>query len=79
MKMLNTFLLECLAVSLLAAKHAGETILEIYQGQIDVTYKDDKTPLTLADERAHTIILNHLSAKGSRQIPLLSEEGKHIP
>jgi len=79
MKMLNTFLQECLAISLIAAKKAGEAILSVYQGHIDVTYKDDKSPLTLADERAHTVILNHLSSKASGQIPLLSEEGKHLP
>ncbi len=78
MKMLNTFLQECLTISLLAAIKAGEAILSVYQGHIDVTYKDDKSPLTLADERAHDVILNYLSSKASGQIPLLSEEGKHL-
>lgn len=77
--MLNTFLQECLTFSLLAAKEAGEAILAVYQGHIDVTYKDDKTPLTLADERAHTIILNHLSSEALKPMPVLSEEGKHAP
>jgi len=76
--MLNTFLQECLTISLLAAIKAGEAILSVYQGHIDVTYKDDKSPLTLADERAHDVILNYLSSKASGQIPLLSEEGKHL-
>ena len=75
--MLNTFLRENLILSLLAAKKAGEAILAVYEGDIDVTYKVDKTPLTLADERAHTIIGNQLSTKALKQIPVLSEEGKH--
>jgi 3'(2'), 5'-bisphosphate nucleotidase len=66
-------------LSLPAAKRAGEAILAVYEGDIDVTYKEDKSPLTLADERAHTIIGNQLSAKALKQIPVLSEEGKHTP
>jgi len=77
--MLNTFLKECLTLSLPAAKKAGEAILDVYQGDIDVSYKEDKTPLTIADERAHTIIMNHLSVQRLKQIPVLSEEGKHAP
>jgi 3'(2'), 5'-bisphosphate nucleotidase len=77
MHKLNTFFQECLARSLVAAKKAGEAILSVYQHHIDVTYKDDKTPLTLADERAHAIILSHLSQGALKQTPVLSEEGKH--
>jgi len=65
-------------VSLLAARKAGEAILSVYQGHIDVTYKDDETPLTLADEQAHGIIINHLSTRVSNRIPVLSEEGRDI-
>lgn len=75
--MLNTFLQECLTFSLPAAKKAGKAILDVYQGDIDVSYKEDKTPLTIADERAHNIIMNHLSGHHLKQIPVLSEEGKH--
>jgi len=77
--MLSSFLQESLTLSLLAAIKAGEAILAVYQGNIDVTYKDDKTPLTVADERAHAIIENHLSTEGLKQIPVLSEEGKLTP
>ena len=77
--MLSSFLQESLTISLLSAARAGEAILAVYQGNIDVTYKDDKTPLTVADERAHAIIENHLSTEGLKQIPVLSEEGKHTP
>lgn len=77
--MLSKFLRECLAISLLAAKKAGDAILTVYQGDIDVAYKDDKTPLTLADERAHAIIEDHLSIEALKQVPVISEEGKHTP
>ena len=75
--MLNKFFQECLALSLTAAKKAGEEILAVYQGDFDVVYKADKSPLTVADERAHVTIKNHLSADPLKQIPILSEEGKH--
>jgi 3'(2'), 5'-bisphosphate nucleotidase len=39
--------------ALIAAKKAGEAILEVYHGEIDVSYKEDDSPLTLADKRAH--------------------------
>jgi len=77
--MLSSFLQESLTISLLAAARAGEAILDVYQGDIDVAYKDDKTPLTVADERAHAIIENQLSTEGFKQLPVLSEEGKHTP
>lgn len=75
MIILSPFLEQCLTISLLAATKAGEAILAVYQGDIDASYKDDKTPLTLADERAHAIIENHLLG----EIPILSEEGRHAP
>jgi 3'(2'), 5'-bisphosphate nucleotidase len=77
--MFSRFLQECLTVSLSAAKKAGEAILDVYQGDIDVSHKEDKTPLTIADERAHSIIVNQLSVHHPKQIPVLSEEGKHAP
>jgi 3'(2'), 5'-bisphosphate nucleotidase len=76
---LNTFLKERLAQALPAAKKAGEAILEVYHGHIDVSYKEDQSPLTVADERAHKIITRLLSEAESPQIPILSEEGKHTP
>ena len=38
--------------------------------------KADTSPLTIADKKAHNIILEYLEETG---IPVLSEEGKHIP
>ena len=65
--------------ALIAATKAGEAILEVYHGEIDVSYKEDDSPLTLADKRAHSAIADHLSSDFTSSIPMLSEEGKHTP
>lgn len=75
---LDSFLNECLSVSLMAAKRAGEAILAVYEDDIDVRYKEDESPLTKADERSHRIISSLLSSEKFKQIPVLSEEGRHI-
>lgn len=57
------------------AKTAGDAILSVYRraGDIDVTIKDDNSPLTEADRDAHEIIIAEL--KGfTPSIPILSEE-----
>lgn len=60
-----------------AALDAGKKILEIYQtSDVGVAYKKDDSPLTLADQAAHTVIMERLFDTG---IPVLSEEGKDIP
>ena len=69
----------CLASALVAAKKAGDEILDVYHGDIDVKYKEDNSPLTLADERAHRTILKVLPSFFKNDIPILSEEGKDIP
>ena len=74
-----TLLEKCLASALVAAKKAGDEILEVYKGEIDVTYKQDDSPLTLADERAHRTIAKCLPSISISHIPILSEEGKDIP
>jgi len=76
---LPTLLEKCLASALVAAKKAGDEILEVYKGEIDVTYKQDDSPLTLADERAHRTIAKCLPSISISHIPILSEEGKDIP
>jgi 3'(2'), 5'-bisphosphate nucleotidase len=58
------------------AIRAGKAILEVYASDFQVDYKDDRSPLTLADRRANDIILEHLRSLG---IPVLSEEGRDIP
>ncbi len=58
-----------------AAIEAGKAILEVYKTDFDVEFKDDSSPLTLADKNAHNVILKYLAETG---IPVLSEEGKQI-
>ena len=68
-----------LKTALLATFEAGQAILEIYHGDFNVQYKDDRSPLTLADKRSHNIIVRHLSDQSEDKIPILSEEGRDIP
>jgi 3'(2'), 5'-bisphosphate nucleotidase len=60
------------------AKEAGSAIMQVYKQDFEVEYKQDSSPLTLADKRANDIIedgLNQLSVN----FPILSEEGKETP
>ena len=68
--------------TILAAKRAGEAILEVYDSDFAVEQKDDKSPLTLADKRSHEIIekvLEQTITVNNSTVPILSEEGKEIP
>ena len=68
--------------TILAAKHAGEAILEVYDSDFAVEHKDDKSPLTLADKKSNEIIENVLEQTitvNNSTVPILSEEGKEIP
>ena len=59
-------------------KEAGKEILKIYnKADIDITYKDDNSPLTLADKASNDIIEKALKEL-TPTIPILSEEGKNI-
>jgi 3'(2'), 5'-bisphosphate nucleotidase len=60
------------------AKEAGTAIMQVYKQDFKVEYKQDSSPLTLADKKANDIIedgLNQLSVN----FPILSEEGKETP
>ena len=60
------------------SKKAGKEILKIYNtDDLGVTYKDDKTPLTLADKASNSVIEKSLKTL-TPSIPILSEEGKNI-
>ena len=60
-----------------AAIKAGAAILNVYHSDnFDVTMKGDQSPLTRADKAAHAIIAGDLKETG---LPVLSEEGSHIP
>lgn len=61
-----------LLLAIKAAKAAGEKILDIYNQDFEVKFKKDKSPLTLADQKANEIIESHLI---NSKIPILSEEG----
>jgi 3'(2'), 5'-bisphosphate nucleotidase len=77
--MSDALLDQCLVHALVAAKKAGEAILTVYQGEFAIDYKEDESPLTLADKRAHRIIQGCLTAEPLSRIGVLSEEGRHIP
>ena len=57
------------------ARKAGDRILNIYNKNFSVNYKDDNSPLTEADLLSNSIITNALENYG---VPILSEEGKEI-
>ncbi|MDJ0836052.1 MAG: 3'(2'),5'-bisphosphate nucleotidase CysQ [Acidobacteriota bacterium] len=57
------------------AEEAGRKILSFYDGDQGVTYKDDSSPLTLADRAAHHHIVDALSRQFP-DIPVISEEGR---
>ncbi|WP_434637283.1 3'(2'),5'-bisphosphate nucleotidase CysQ [Sulfurimonas sp. NW7] len=57
------------------AKEAGKAIMQIYQKDFTVEYKDDNSPLTEADTKANEIIGLALQ-KLYPNIPILSEENK---
>jgi 3'(2'), 5'-bisphosphate nucleotidase len=61
------------------AKLAGEIIMEVYNGMesIDVSYKDDDSPLTKADRLANDIIVKGLEGLDF-VFPVISEENKEI-
>ena len=65
-----------LAISIMASVAAGDEILDVYQTDFSVTEKSDRTPLTLADQKSHAVIMSFLEKTG---IPVLSEEGRDIP
>jgi 3'(2'), 5'-bisphosphate nucleotidase len=61
------------------ARAAGREILEVYAaGDIAATTKADASPLTEADLRAHTLILERLTAL-TPTVPVLSEEAAEMP
>ena len=73
MKERKNLLLEAINASL----RAGEKILEVYNSEdYEIQFKEDESPLTLADSKADNLISEMLSVTG---IPYFSEEGKRTP
>lgn len=61
------------------AEKAGEAVMEIYsKNDLSVTYKEDYSPVTLADRTSHQLITGSLH-KLTPEIPVLSEESRFIP
>ena len=72
--------LEALMPELIAtAKAAGDAIMQVYESEdFGVETKADNSPLTKADLASNKVILERLS-KLTPDIPVLSEESKHLP
>ena len=56
-----------------AAREAGAAILAVYATDFVVRHKEDRSPVTLADERAEAIIVAAL-ARAAPEIPVIAEE-----
>jgi 3'(2'), 5'-bisphosphate nucleotidase len=70
-----SFVKDLVSCAIAAAHSAGAEIMDVYcTHSFEVEYKDDNSPLTLADRRAHHVIDTILSRT---TIPVLSEEGSH--
>lgn len=67
---------DLLATAVRASVRAGRATLDVYRSEIEVEYKEDRSPLTEADRRSDEIIVAHLKPTG---IPILSEEGRDVP
>ena len=60
-----------------ASLEAGSAIMEVYgSGDFEIEKKADNSPLTLADRKSQEVIAQILKNTG---VPVLSEEGKHLP
>ena len=55
---------------LITAKRAGEEILRVYNGTVSVTLKDDRSPLTEADQASHQIIAKELATIALPLLPI---------
>lgn len=68
---------ELLQIAIEASIKASERIMEIYLNEdFEIQEKEDDSPLTKADLAANEIICDLLKVT---EIPILSEEGKHLP
>jgi 3'(2'), 5'-bisphosphate nucleotidase len=55
---------------------AGKVIMEIYEKDFQIDFKNDNSPLTEADTAANTVIMDYLK---KTNIPIISEENMQIP
>ncbi len=72
----NSLIRSYLNFALNAALLAGDAIRKIYfSDQLLVEYKNDLSPITLADRHSHELVYGELINSG---LPVLSEEGENI-
>lgn len=64
-----------LLIAIKASIDAGNKIMEIYSGEIEVFHKNDLSPLTKADRVSNEEIMAHISKSS---IPIISEENKQL-
>lgn len=67
--------IEILELMKTLAIDAGQLIMEVYRTDFDVDYKEDESPLTMADKKANALIVSGL-AKEYPDYAILSEEMK---
>jgi len=68
---------DLLLLAIEASLKAGKEIINVYNSDdFDIKIKSDNSPLTIADQKAHEIIVEILEKSN---LPILSEEGKNIP
>ena len=61
------------ALAIEAAIEAGIAILQVYESDFTVLSKEDQSPVTIADLKAHELLLKKLE---KTDLPILSEEGE---
>lgn len=67
---------QLLQTAIQASIDAGKKILEIYETDFEVDYKEDESPLTQADKASNKVIMEYLN---QIDIPIISEENKQLP
>jgi 3'(2'), 5'-bisphosphate nucleotidase len=65
-----------LNIAIGAAMEAGRATVKYYRGEIGVMFKEDNSPITLADLESNRIIHEYLTGM---KIPVLSEESRLVP
>jgi len=66
--------LSLLETAILAAIKAGHKLMDFYQKSLEISQKEDNSPITEADIASNNIILSELSVTN---LPILSEEAIH--
>lgn len=61
-----------------AARAAAAEILDVYSRDFAVEHKADDSPVTEADRRSHTLLMERISTLFP-DIPIISEEGNEVP